>query len=234
VQEHLLGCRPCLDELLELDSFVAPEEESAAGAARTADTEAGAGGVADLETAAAWRAMRSRLPPRGSGLATGLAAAGRRAPAWLAAAAAVLLVAVGALSLWAVAEHRAASALRQRVAALARPQTDAAIVDLFPAGARRGEEEQAVELPADAGHLTLVVNLPSSAAAAARYRVEIADAAGRAVWSGDGLTPSRFLTLRLGLPRGFLAPGDYDLRVTTADDGEGNEVATYPLRVAPP
>jgi hypothetical protein len=221
VQDHLASCRDCLDELLELDSFLLPADGAPSP------------GVGDLETAAAWRAMRGKLPLAAPSPARPAAARRRR---WTMAAAAVLLVAVGALSLWSVGEHRAATALRQRLAALSRPQTNAAIIDLFPAGVTRSEEGEtppAVELPADAGHLTLVVNLPP-APGFASYEAEIVDAEGHTEWSGGGLTRSRFDTLRLGLPRDFLAPGDYALRVLGDDGDERREVATYPLRVPPP
>jgi len=220
VQDHLASCHDCLDSLLELDAFLDP-----AGGAP-------APGVGDLETAAVWRTIRGKLPRDAP--AEVQPAAARRLR-WAMAAAAVLLVAAGALSLWAVGEQRAARALRQRIAELSRPQPNAAIVDLFPAGATRSEEAAptVAELPADAGHLTLVVNLPP-APGAASYEAEIVDSEGHTAWSGGGLTRSRFDTLRLGLPRGFLAPGDYALRVLGGDGDERREVATYRLRVPSP
>lgn len=221
VQDHLESCRTCLDELLELDAFLHPTDDTPAP------------GTSDLETAAAWRALHRDMVP-------GTAAPRRRT--WIPlAAAALLLVTLGAVALWGAGEHRAAQTLRQRLAALSQPQTDAVIVDLFPAGTIRSEtagDTAPAELPAAAGHLTLVVNLPpaavAEASAAAGYDAEIVDTAGRAVWSGGGLARSRFDTLRLGLPRGFLSPGDYRLRVL-APDGDGDRtVATYALRVVPP
>jgi anti-sigma factor RsiW len=228
VQDHLESCRACLDDLLELDAFLRPADETPAP------------GTRDLETAAAWRALRRELAP-GAGTPAPPRSAESRPPWATLAAAALLLVSLGAVALWGAGEHRAAQTLRQRLAVLSQPQTDAAIVDLFPAGATRSEADggaAAAELPAAAGHLTLVVNLPPApggeAVPATSYGAEIVDTAGRTVWSGSGLARSRFDTLRLGLPQGFLPPGDYRLRVLAADGDGERTVATYALRVVPP
>jgi hypothetical protein len=210
LQGHLVACPDCLAALLELDSFVQPAGDVPAG-------------VPDLIVAAAWRALKPRLA--GAGLS-------RRAFQALAAGLAVTALGLG---LWSVAQRQTLAGLRREVASLSRPQPTAAIVDLFPAGATRGEpaSSTAVELPAEAAYLTLILNLPPSREHAA-YGAEISDREGRALWSGGGLARGRFGTVRLGLPGRFLAPGEYRLQLFGLDGEARHPIESYAIRVPEP
>lgn len=212
VQDHLVVCRDCLDHLDELAGFVAEK----GGAGETAP-------AADLATAAAWRALRPRL----------VAAPPRRLPRWAQAAAAALLVAAVGLGLWGLDRQAEVRALGERLAELSQPRPGAAIVDLYPASAARGQgaPPAPAELPAD-GFVTLVVNLPPDAPPGP-YRLEIADAVGDRLWSGGGFEASRLGTLRLGLPEAYLPPGVHTLRLAAAGEEE-SWIETYPLRVGAP
>lgn len=226
LQDHLVTCRDCLELMLELDAFLRPETEP--------EERTAAAGAADFATAAGWRALRSRLPSGEAGPAEG-ARSGPRPRRWVAALAASLAVAVIVLALFALQLHRDVTALDRQLAELSRPQPGAAIVDLYPVSAARGEGEAApvAELPAATGYATLVVNLPEGAGEAS-YEVEIVDPEGRILWSGSGFEASRFGTLRLGLPDGFLAPGEHALRLYAGDGEERHWIETYPLRVPEP
>jgi hypothetical protein len=211
IQDHLVACRECLGHLLELVEFAGP----GAGAE-------GAAGAAEFETAAAWRALRPRLP----------AAPAARWPRRAVALAAALALAALGLGLYALDQRRAATALGERLAELSRPQPGAAIVDLFPASAVRGEGEPVpvVELPAGAGYATLVINLPEGERYGG-YEVEILDPAGRPLWSGGGFEASAFGTLRLGVPGGLLPPGEHSLRLYGHDGEERHWIESYAIRV---
>lgn len=191
VQAHLVGCRECLDRLLDLDDLAAAPHRRAAGVTR-------------LDTAAAWRALAPRLaqtPGRTSGWAPGW-----RPRLW--AVAAALLVATLALGVWGLRQRSALGDLRREVDRLSQPQPDVPIVDLFPPSSPRGAGPRPVppELGAEAGYLTVVLHLPPSSEAAALEAV-IADAGGRELWSGR-LRGSEHGTLTLGIPRRYLeAPG---------------------------
>jgi hypothetical protein len=214
VQDHLVVCRECLGNLLELDEISRPTD----GAIGT--------GTAELTDDDAWRALRRRLPVERPP-ATGM-------PHWVAALAAVLAVAVIGLALWSFAQRREASALRQRLAALSQPQPGAAVLDLYPLSEARGEDgTPAVELPAEGGYTTLILNLPAGPRHTS-YEVEITDADGHRLWSGGGLVTSRFGTLRLGLPAGFLPPGEHALQLYAVDSEEKLWIETYAIRVPDP
>lgn len=217
VQDHLVTCSQCLDHLLELDAFSRPETDPEGRVG-------GATGAADFETAAAWRALRPRLP-----------SAPARLPRWAAVLAASLSLAVLGLALWSLAQRHEVTALSQRLAEISRPQPGVAIVDLYPPSAvrRDGVAPPVVELPAGAGYATLVINLPAGGRQAG-YEVEILDSEGHLLWSGGGLEASRFGTLRLGLPGGFLPPGEHSLRLYGRAGEERHWIETYPIRVPEP
>lgn len=217
VQDHVVTCRQCLDHLLELDAFTRPEAGSEGGVT-------GASGAADFETAAAWRALRPRLSPGPV-----------KVPRWAVVLAASLTVAVLGLALWTLDQRREIGVLSQRLAEVSRPQPGVAIVDLYPPSAVRGEGEAVpvVELPAGTGYATLVINLPAGGRQAG-YEVEILDSQGRLLWSGGGLEASRFGTLRLGMPGGFLPPGEHSLRLYGRTGEERHWIETYPIRVPEP
>lgn len=222
VQDHLVVCRECLSALLELDGFSRPLEDE-----MLAQSD-------DFSDAAAWRTLRGRLPAERT---PGAAPSGRnyapgpRLPRWAMALAAGLAVAVIGLASWGLGQRSRLAELDRRLVELSRPQPGAAVRDLFPSSAVRGEEggPPVVELPAGVFTL-LLLNLPEGPAYPA-YEIEIVDAAGRRLWSGEDLALSGFGTLRLGLPAGFLPPGEHSLRLYGVDGEESTWVETYPLRV---
>lgn len=212
VQEHLAWCRECAGLLADLDGFVDPLAELAEPAS-------------ELELAAGWRDFRRRLEQEeAAARAEGPAPSTRRAPRWLQAVAASLLLVSGAL-LWRVAD------LQRSLTALGEPRLNAPVVDLYTAGSLRGpEREPVVEVPAAAGVFTLILNSPAPAAHAA-YRVTIERREGGAVWSGEGLAPNAFGSFSLTLSRRTIPEGGYRVRLEGRGASGWEEIAEYGLRV---
>lgn len=206
LRRHLAACPACVSLVLELEDFASAE----GGEDRAA--------VSEFERAAAWKAMKAALARETAPPKRWLE---RRVPVPMALAASLVVAALG-LSLWGI-EHR-------RVERYSRPQVDLAIRDLEPSRATRsGGAESPTEL--SRGSYSALVMLPSRSFAS--YRMEILDARGRTVWSASGLTAHPQLgTLSVGLPPGFLEPGDYRVELY---GGEGNVPLEddLPIRVVP-
>lgn len=216
-QSHLLVCRRCLDDLLDLETFVGLGAEHDESAEQPTDLAPG-----DFEVASAWQSLRSRL------------ARPRSSSRFVLPLAASLLVAVLGLA-WALLQQADADAtveaLREEVARLETPQPDARIIDLAPASGTRGEGADAPRgLPATSGFATLVLRVPEPVAGGDSYAVEIVDADGRQVWAG-ALRMEELGLLSLALPGSFLAPGEYRLLVSVDLAGDRRFLESYPLRV---
>ena len=216
---HLVRCRDCVSILLDLDEFVEPR---AASQAR----------LSEFEMAAAWRSMRAALPPPATEKAASAIGyrswAERRVPVMRALAVSLMAGVVG-LGFW-VAEHRKVLELRASVESYSQPQTHLSIVDLMPDTATRsGESSPPPEVGRD-GFVALII-LPSQPFDT--YRVEILDPEARAVWRQSGLRAHpEFGTLKLGLPPGYLKPGDYRIRLYGGDSKTALE-DDYPIHVTP-
>lgn len=209
---HLEVCAECVQDLLDLDRFVA------AGAAR-------------VEDAGVEEAVPGEVPPGEARLEKAAPAipAGRRGGLRrrsVLALAASLLVAVATLAAWLVHVRGVAGDLRRQVAELSAPRPDAPIVDLRPDSSARGAAADAgteapVQVPAGEGAVTLVLNLPRDTEAGAAFTAELVDADGRVRWRGT-LHASRFGTFTLGLSRRSLSPGENRIRLFRGGGNGGN------------
>lgn len=94
---------------------------------------------------------------------------------------------------------------------------------------RGGGVTAETEVPAGA---TATLLLAAGADAGGEREIEITDAGGRVVWQGKGLRLNRESPdYSLTLPRGFLAPGAYTIRLYRAEGGQRTPAESYALRV---
>lgn len=208
LQAHLEGCRECLDLLLDLEPLALPETPQA--------------GVTDLETAAAWRTLRSRLAAEKTRERTFLPSR------LLQVAAAVFFVSTLALSGWVIHLERSAARLRDTLAAAAAPRLNVPVV--YVDSTRSEETAGGLEMPPGQDFLLLMMT-PADPRELASYEVEILDAGERPIWHGTGLEMSDYGSLRLGLSRRFLPPGRYRIRLYGVVDGESELLEEHPLEV---
>ncbi len=223
LQDHLAVCPACAAALLDLDAFAAAAAAS------------GGRAPANLGTATAWRALAPRLAEEevaaslrtATGAGAGPRATGRpaRSP-WLRALAASLLVAVPVLAVLLAQSRQQADALRRTLAA---PQTGVPVLYLDAATRDEAIDGATLELPAGDGFFLLAVT-PGGEGTTDRYRVEIADSAGRVVWRHEGVPPSDHGTVRLGFTRRALPPGRYELRLSGGRQGAPPAVYRFVLR----
>lgn len=111
------------------------------------------------------------------------------------------------------------------------PQINAWIGDLRPAqDVVRGGPAAAEELPANRAASLI---LGSSHKETHRsHRIEIVDAAGKVVWSADGLVPdSETHDFGIALPAGALKPGAYTIRISAQEEGKRVDLESYSVRV---
>lgn len=111
------------------------------------------------------------------------------------------------------------------------PQINAWIGDLRPTqDVVRGGSAAAAQLPADrAASLILGVSHKETHRG---HRVEIVDAAGKVVWSADGLVPDAETNdYGITLPAGTLKPGAYTIEVSAQEDGKRVDLESYSVRV---
>jgi len=148
-----------------------------------------------------------------------------RSPRWLQPLAAMLLISTMALSAW-------VANLQDRVKELSRPQPNAPVLDLYPAGSTRGEGGPAVQsVPPDIRLFTIILNPPGRAGFEA-YEVEILDVERDVVRSERGLKPNRFGSFSLTVPRDVLGAGDFRIRlVGIGPEGARQTVEEYALRI---
>lgn len=211
VRDHLVLCRDCL----ALVRSPAQEEAS------------------ELERAAFWRSLKPRLAEidadrQPSRPAAPVGVSSRR---WRALAAALVVGVVG-LSVWAARQQARLEAQAERLAELSQPRANAAIVDLT-AGAARGGERAAVEVPGGQG-LTLVLT-PAGAPADGLYELAFVDEGGRRVLSVTDLRPDpRDGSFSLWLPPDALPGGPLRAELFRSDDTVRSPVETFRLRVAAP
>jgi anti-sigma factor RsiW len=109
------------------------------------------------------------------------------------------------------------------------PQINALISDLYPSGdVVRGGPAEVPELPAGtAAGLMLHASHPETHTS---HRIEIVDAAGKVVWSADGLRRSPQDDFALILP-GTLKPGNYTIRLSAREGGKRVDLESYAVRV---
>ncbi len=201
---HLAKCPACVSLVLDLAAFSGIHDDRAE--------------VSEFEMAAAWRALRASLheappreapprqaPPRQAPPRL----AERRVPLPLALAASLLVGALG-LTFWGL-EHRSAEGLRNRVAVLSEPHLNLSISDLEPNMATRSGGIADPE-EVSRGDFSVLIMLPTETFET--YQVEIVGDENQVVWASPALAPHADLgTLTVGLPPGFLEPGDYRVQL---------------------
>ena len=191
VRAHLVGCRRCVQALLNLEDF-----------ARA--TTAAPSNVSDLATAVAFRAFEANT----------LSEPDRSTPAWwrtrAVALAASLVVAVLGQSAWVLHLRSVNSVLRYSLAELNAPQANPQTV--FISDSLRGESAtDTVTLSPEQAYVLLVI-VPDLIETHGRYRVEISGDRGQVTWSDDRVELSES-ALRVRMPRALLPAGRYRIRV---------------------
>ncbi len=251
LKDHLALCTECAHLLLDLFGFAELE------------TPVEAQGPTDVDRDSAWRSLRGRLGDGAAGevgdrevpkvstlpaspvslvsLASPAsnivplvqppqvspAASRPRSSPWAWALAASLL-AVAGLGFW-------VSELRQENARLTEPAVNAVIADLTASGdaTRGGGEPKEPVLPADRP-LALILNAPDVPASSAGYDAQVlAGPGGPIVWTLRNLPRGTDNNFTLGLPPGSLRPGQYQIRLYSADDAR-RPLADFPLRIGAP
>lgn len=111
------------------------------------------------------------------------------------------------------------------------PQINAWIGDLRPTqDVVRGGSAGAEELPA--GRTASLILGTSHKETHRGHRIEIVDAAGKVVWSADGLVPDgETKDYGITLPAGTLKPGAYTIKVSAQEEGKRVDLESYSVRV---
>ncbi len=218
LRQHLEGCRECVDLLLELELLAAPDAPPTDGVAdlglaatRRVISEHFAGERSAANDERVRRSRRLRLVPgRWGGIVQ--------------AAAAVFLVTTLGLSVRVAQLQRTTAELRHD---LEQPRLN---VSVFYADATRSGGVVVDELPPDNDFFLLML-IPTERRVFASYEVEIRGADQRPIWSGKGLEMSAGGTLRLGLSRRFLPPGDYRVRLYGLAGQDRVQIEEYALEI---
>jgi hypothetical protein len=142
-----------------------------------------------------------------------------RRPAFAFAGAALVLLAVAALS-WVALDRSARREFRNPYA-----------VTLTPGLTRGSGEPARVQIPTDADALRLRLELP--AAEHGSYRAALLTDSRTEVWAADELRPAPGASsLDVDVPAGVVTPGDYQVRVSgRAPGGRLEDVSRYTFRV---
>lgn len=116
-------------------------------------------------------------------------------------------------------------------AAPAAPQLNTWSGDVYSSGdVVRGGEEEIQEIPA--GSTAMLILHPGRGAGEKAREIEIADPQGKVVWRAEGLrlnADTRDYTITL--PKGFLKPGAYTIRLYGTEGGRREVVDTFEIRV---
>jgi Putative zinc-finger len=210
IEEHLALCRDCartaLDLAADAESQPAPRGDL----------------VTEKELAAEWERFRAAVSPA---LPVRRAVAMSRI-AWVLAAS--LLLAVIGVS-WRLGE------LAREVRRLSAPRSDVYVAELAPTGSGRPRERgegDVVRPPAWVSRVVLILDF-AGPASSPEYAVELATADGRPIWRRQGLRPGPDGTFTLEVPRDWLPPGTYRIRLLGLRGAEAREAARYELRVVP-
>lgn len=203
VQDHLVACRPCTTQLLDLETLSRPDSPAEEG-------------VADLAKAAGWREQKTRVADLEN------ARNRQRTLRWASAIAASFFVATVGLSV-----H--VSQLRQTVAGLQAPEINPQIVHLDSAATRNEAKVQVVKLrPEDR---SLLLALTPTGPKWPEYVIEVLDGSGTQVWTGSGFALSEFGTIRLQMPRALLPADDYEVRLQGLDGERREQLETFRVRI---
>jgi Putative zinc-finger len=211
IEDHLALCRECARTVLDLSvlSDGGLEEEP----------------LPESVLAAEWARLRRAAAPAPPSRFRSLAAA--VSPALPYALAASLLLAVGLG--WRTVR------LGEEVRQLSAPRSDVYVADLVPTGSGSPDERgapEAVHPPAWASRVVLILAF-AGPASHPEYAVELAAVDGRPLWSRRGLRPGPDGTFALEVPRQWLPPGTYRIRLSGLRGAAAQEVARYELRIEP-
>ena len=204
LEEHLAWCRDCASLYRDVPWFFEGEAEPVDPAERAADWSALEARLEEEAPPAEARSVRRRTT--GLRLMSGLAAA--------------LAVVLGGAVYWMVQANG-------RVDELQRPRGNVPIRDLAPEGAQRTPEQGPPTVSLERG-AQLVLDT-SSDLGTGSYQAQIEKQDGRVLWTIEGLRPSDYGTLTIGLPPASLPPGLY--RIVVQGEGGAPEVGHYALRV---
>ncbi len=120
---------------------------------------------------------------------------------------------------------------RNRTPGSAKPQINVPVVDITPESSIRGEgKENLVRVPATAHLFTVILNLVGQSPYSA-YAVEIFDARGKPVWSGQGLRKSPENTFTLALPDALFPAARYHIKLYGRRGKQKELVQDYVMRV---
>jgi len=206
VQDHLVACRECAALVADLEGLADP--------AFGADED-----IPESTGELVWERVRKEIPP-----ANVVPFRRVEIPRWVRPLAAMLLLSTMALSGW-------VAYLRDQVEDLSRPQLNAPILDLYPAGSTRGQGAAVQTVAADVRLFTVVLN-PAGRPAFEDYALEIVDAGGAQVGSYGGLVRNAYGSFSATLSRDLLGAGDFRVRLVGIDPGGGRHtVEEYALRI---
>jgi hypothetical protein len=195
VQEHLAVCGRCRDLLLEFASFVeVPLAERAEG-------------VADLEAAKEWRALRAKMDKDQSFNKAAIPRSSNRRAYFLVAAS--VLVAILGIYFY-ILSHGPVK-----------------FHTLEPLDSHRGtmDKSETVELP-----VTLLLKSPTQSPYP-EYRADLKDKSGRLLRAFPHLHETRSFDLEIPLERGEVEPGEYGIELRGFRQGQPSLIAKYAFKV---
>lgn len=238
LEEHLALCPHCVRLVRELRSFAGGAVEPSPEVAPPSE----------LERAAAWRALRAELAPRGiplplpspalmrepssspsPGAAPGRSRSAFRLPRSLAAS---FVVGALALGVWGAVLQRRVVELRHEVTTLREPQKNVPIYDLYPDAATRGPEAGTTELARGVAPTATVILNVIGEQDYEDFAVELVGADETVLWSERGFMPDPdFGTFTLGLPLADLGEGRYRVRLYGLRGESRTLIEDYPLAI---
>ena len=210
VNDHLVGCRRCSEQLLDLEPLSQPDIPRE--------------GVADLATEAAWREMKARLFPAEAAPVPVPIVRPAAYQRWSIGIAAALLLTTGGMSAW-VAQ------LQGRVAELSQLQVNMPV--FYIGEATRSIEEESIEVPAGTSRFVLIFT-PAHLESYSEYEVRFLDPEGEELLHVSGLKMSESGGLRLGASPEQLPAGRYLVRLNGFDGERWQELEEYSYRIAYP
>lgn len=219
LNDHLVACRRCARELLDLKAFLE-------------DPSLPEGGDGDFRRAAAWRQVRDRV---GAGEPRASPSPFRRLLAPLAAG---LLLPVLGLSLWILQLRGEVSRLSSANSVLHRelrewrpPEADRWVVPLRLA-VRSPSPEEPVDIEVPAGHRSLVVSffVPEGDWEGG-FEVELRGPEGREIWSRKDLPRTGSGTLEVPFSRPVDGDGEYRIRCAGVLGGEAHTLVDRKIRI---
>ncbi len=214
-RERLAASPASVEQLLDLDDFAElgpPPEER----------------LSRRQVAAAWEDVAGRIASRGA--VVPFPGHGRAPARLLALAAALAALALGlaGASVWLWSER---AVLQARVEALSRPRINVAAVELYlPGFYRRSGEKAALDVPAGAGTVHVLLSLPQPSAGEV-FALRIVDGAGATVWDGESLVANEANTVSVALGRELLVPGRYRFELSEGPPEARRRVGDYDLEL---